>query len=136
MLNGLPPDSMNVLRSALEGLVVPEEEAETEVEEVAAAPEVEAAGDEDVVLRDAFTDTPEEAVAAAPPPHKGFQPVPVETVAFDEDDDVDFVQGKNKKKGKKKGRQLVFDEKRGGMVVKRQRKGNRGRGNDWNNWEE
>jgi len=62
---------------------------------------------------------------------------PVAEEVFEEDEDNIDVLSKDGKKGKgkkNKGRQLVFDEKRGGMVVKRQRKG--GRGDDWNNWEE
>jgi hypothetical protein len=59
-------------------------------------------------------------------------PEAVATVFEEEEGDVDALDKKGKGK-KNKGRQLVFDEKRGGMVVKRQRKGGRG---DWNNWEE
>ncbi len=59
-----------------------------------------------------------------------------EDVDFEDEDEIDEVaKGSKGKKGKKKkNRQLIYDEDRGGMVVKRQRKG--GRGGDWNNWDE
>jgi hypothetical protein len=141
MLTGLPPDSMPLLQSALERLVVPEDEILPEGEEALAAEAVaEAAGDAQAEPRDAFADTQEEGLpgdAGKPGARKEFRPVAVEAVAFDDDEEVDLSQpGKGKKKGKNKGRQLVFDEKSGGMVVKRQRKGNRGRDRTWNDWEE
>jgi N utilization substance protein A len=139
LLNGLPADSMSILQGALERLVIPEEEV-LPVPEEAAAAEAALAGAETAVgealLRDAFTDGAQEALApGAEQAQRAFQPVATEPVAFDEDEEIDLATGK-KKKGKKKGRQLVFDEKSGGMVVKRQRKGNRGRDRGWNDWEE
>jgi hypothetical protein len=140
MLNGLPPDSMSILQSALERLVVPEEEilpeeaAEEPAEEAVAEPTAEG----EVLLRDAFADEPEEAVPAAAKaqPRREFQPVAAEGASFEEEDEELELSTGKKKKGKKKGRQLIFDEKRGGMVVKRQRKGNRGRDRGWDDWEE
>ncbi len=134
MLNGLPPDSMSILQSALEELVIPEEEvaAEPEVSEETAAEAVAEPEGEAVV-----SETGEAVVASeVPQPQGEFEPVAAEAASFDEEDDeIDLATGK-KKKGKKKGRQLIFDEKRGGMVVKRQRKGNRGRDRGWDDWEE
>jgi hypothetical protein len=140
-LTGLPPESMTLLQTALEQVVVPEEDPVPEGEEAPSGEAVlEAVVEEGGVPGDPFAD-PAEAVlpgdAAKPGARKDFRPVAVEAVSFDEDEEVDLSQpGKGKKKGKKKGRQLVFDEKTGGMVVKRQRKGNRGRGSGWTDWEE
>ena len=88
-------------------------------------------------MPDAFADLPEVVGAAEAKPQR---PLEVAEEAFvEEDEDVDELlsgkQGKGDKK-KKMGRDLIFDEKVGGMVVKRRRKGSRGGGDDWNNWEE
>ena len=82
-------------------------------------------------------ETPEEAlVRQTEEARRGKRPVEAVAVFEEEDDDVDALSNDKKGKGKKKkSRQLVFDEKTGGMVVKRQRKTGRG-GGDWNNWDE
>jgi N utilization substance protein A len=105
LISGLPEDSLARLQAALEQVVLPtdpDQVAGTEVEE--GAVEGEAAGDEQAAKRREFA-----------PAQESFE------VSFDEEDsDID---GKDKKKDKKKkGRTLVFDENRGGVVVKRQRK--------------
>ncbi|MCC6805161.1 MAG: hypothetical protein IT319_19935, partial [Anaerolineae bacterium] len=134
-LTDSPPDAFRNLQEALDKLVIPEvepeveEEAEPVVEGEAEAPAVAAAPPAD--------ETPEEALVRQAAEEARRQKRPrEEVVGFVEEEDVDVLaEGSGKKKGKKKkGRQLVFDEKRGGMVVKRQRKG--GRGGDWGNWDE
>ncbi len=52
----------------------------------------------------------------------------------EEDEEIISRSKKHKKKGQKKGRQLVFDEKTGKMIAKRQRKGNRRGGVDWDDF--
>lgn len=130
LLAGLPSDSIHILQSALERLVIPEDELPAATEEAA---------EEAAVLEALPGDGAADDLEAVPgrdqtQPRKDYQPV-AEPVVFDDDDDVE-IGGKSKKKGKKKGRQLIYDENRGGMVVKRQRKGNRGRDRGWNDWEE
>lgn len=130
LLAGLPSDSIHVLQSALERLVIPEDELPAATEEAA---------EEAAVLEALPGDGAADDLEGVPgrdqtQPRKDYQPV-AEPVVFDDDDDVE-IGGKSKKKGKKKGRQLIYDENRGGMVVKRQRKGNRGRDRGWNDWEE
>jgi hypothetical protein len=82
----------------------------------------------------------EEAAEVAPahPADDGRRnkrPVEAAPVFEEEDEDAEIFGDKKGKGKKKKNRQLVFDEKTGGMVVKRQRKSGRG-GGDWNNWDE
>ncbi len=137
-LSDFPPEVFLSLQEALDKLVIPEieapeveepeevvEEAEAEADAEAPTPVPEVAGEEGVAL-------PVDDGRHVKHPRE-------EVVVFDEEDNDAEVLAKEGKKGKgkkNKGRQLVFDEKRGGMVVKRQRKGGRGRGGDWNNWEE
>jgi N utilization substance protein A len=142
MLTGLPSESMSLLQEALEQVVVPEDEPLPEGEEAPAGDVVlEAVAQEAAVPGDPFADEAETGAAAGLPKpggRKEFRPVSQEPVAYDDDEEVDLSpanKGKGKK-GKKKGRQLIYDEERGGMVVKRQRKGNRGRDRGWNDWEE
>jgi N utilization substance protein A len=124
-LNEFPPDTFRQLQEALDKLVIPEVEAPVVTETA------EAAQDEAAV---AAAPAPEEVVVPqVEDPRRVVKPV-TEPVFVEEDDDIEVLGQDKKGKGKKnKGRQLVYDEKRGGMVVKRQRKGGRG---DWNNWDE
>jgi len=119
MLHDTPGDSLRRLQDALDAIVFPEK---TKVEEITAAEPapvpatpVEAMPDDFDMGRRTKVATKDDVFAAV----------------FDEDEDD--LKDKDKKGKKKKSRQLVFDEKTGGMVVKRQRK--RGRG-DWDEWEE
>jgi N utilization substance protein A len=136
LLAGLPDDSLEVLQAALDRLVIPEPIVEA-AEPEPAAPELAepAAAPADDMIRDAFADEPELAAAAPGALRREFRPTPVE----DFDDEVEQLGGASKggKKGKKKkGRQLIYDESRGGMVIKRQRKGSRGADTGWDDWEE
>jgi N utilization substance protein A len=153
MLGDLPSDSIKKLQAALDTVVYSEELAvpsQPEVEgitveageAVAATIAATSQGDiESAAVPDAFADEGD-GDASRKPTQKPFgrkevRPAEVE-VAFDafEDEDEELGvsrSGKDKKGKKKKGRQLVFDEKSGGMVVKRQRK--RG-GDGWSDWEE
>jgi N utilization substance protein A len=127
-LNECPPDAFRRLQDALDKLVIPEVEAP-------AAPEpaevVEAAPA-------AFPgETDEEALARQQEIARRAKRQQEEV--YEEDDEIETLakeQGKKGKGKKKKGRQLVFDEERGGMVVKRQRKSGRGRGDILDGWEE
>jgi N utilization substance protein A len=116
------------------GLLTPvdaEEEPVAEVAQVAAGPT-----DEEAALLPAFGDVPdvEEALPGAPPKeerHKlaRFEPEDVEESEIDDD-----VQGgKHGKKGKRKQRELVFDEERGEVVARRRRKGSRRR-EEWDEY--
>jgi N utilization substance protein A len=124
-LSEFPPDTFRQLQEALDKLVIPEFEAPpAEVE-----PTEEAVTDEVTVTPlDAIPQPGEDARRPVKPAAAVVQPV-----FEDEDEEAVLAQDKKGKGKKNKGRQLVFDEKTGGMVVKRQRKGGRG---DWNNWEE
>lgn len=125
---------------------VDEAEAELEAEasvDVAAEiePEVEAVDviqtgvepDEDAVDLDvedvppAFVEP--EPVKEAKPKPRVPKPAPVFDEEFDNEPDM---KDKDRKKGKRKRRQLVFDEDRGEVVAKKQRKGGRRR----ESWEE
>lgn len=117
LLHEAPPDSLRRVQDALDVIVFPEnpkvEDAPADVPAVEAMPDDFAMGRGKVAGKD-------DAVG----------------VVFEEDFDDDDALNRDKtgKKGKKKkGRQLVYDEKAGGMVVKRNRK--RGRG-DWDEWDE
>jgi N utilization substance protein A len=124
-LNDFPPDAFRRLQEALDKLVIPEVEEVPVVE----TPEVAAEGEAPAVAAVA----PDEAPARVPETVRQLPRRQEEPTFVDEDEELDInKKGKGKKK---KGRQLVFDEKTGGMVVKRQRKTGRG-GGDWNNWDE
>ena len=128
-LNDFPPDAFRRLQEALDKLVIPEVEVPPVVE--VAEPSTEA--EVPVLVAD---ETPEEAhVRQTEEARRGKRPEAVAAVFDEEDEDVDALSDKKGKGKKKKSRQLVFDEKTGGMVVKRQRKTGRG-GGDWNNWDE
>ncbi|MFN8528206.1 MAG: transcription termination factor NusA [Anaerolineae bacterium] len=121
MLSDAPADAMKNLQAALDAIVFPEEPPAPVVDVSADAAPVVTSGEEEQAFQ---------AVGARAPY--------VPDAAFDEDFDDDDRTEKGKKGGKKggkKNRQLVYDEKAGGMVVKRQRKGSRG-GSGWNDWEE
>jgi N utilization substance protein A len=135
-LNELPAGAFAQLQEALDKLVIPEYEA----------PPVEAEPDAEVALEAgaAVTEVPGVPLVETEAEIKEREAEiarrdkrPREEIFVEEEDadllDKDAKGGKGKKN---KGRQLVFDEKTGGMVVKRQRKGNRGRGDTWNNWDE
>jgi N utilization substance protein A len=124
LLRDQPEDSIEVVRAALDRLVIPDDLP------IPPAPAVETVPSELPTLEPAL-----EGEAGRTAARREFRPAAPELeldVADDFDDDDD--KGKKGGKGKKKGRQLVFDEKAGGMVVKRQRK--RGGRGDWNEWEE
>ncbi|MFQ3566491.1 MAG: transcription termination factor NusA [Aggregatilineales bacterium] len=135
LLAGLPEDSLIVLQSALDRLVIPEPVVEA-AEPEPVAPELTELMDvpADDIIPDAFADEPE-LPAAPSAPRREFRPMPIE----DFDDEVEQMAGAGKssrKSKKKKGRQLIYDESRGGMVIKRQRKGSRGADAGWDDWEE
>ncbi len=134
-LNELPADAFAQLQEALDRLVIPEFEA----------PPVEAEPDAEVALEAGAAVI--EAPGALPETEAEIKEREAEIARRDkrpreeifvEEEDADLLDkdAKGGKGKKNKGRQLVFDEKTGGMVVKRQRKGNRGRGDTWNNWDE
>jgi N utilization substance protein A len=129
-LSDFPPEAFRRLQEALDKLVIPEVEVPPVVEVVAP----EAPAEVPVPVAD---ETPEEAlIRQTEEARRGKRPVEAVAAVFDEEDeDVDALNDKKGKGKKKKNRQLVFDEKTGGMVVKRQRKTGRG-GGDWNNWDE
>ncbi len=150
-------DALTLVQDALARLIIPAEieaaakaeaseeavvSAETEAQPVTVEDEGEAP--------DAFPDLPEPVAEIAPPkPTSRYVPqrpaVPaVDIDAFDDDEaeEPDLAAkgpkaGKGKK-GKKKGRQIVYDESRGSTYVKRERKGGRSP-RDWSSfgdWDE
>jgi hypothetical protein len=118
MLRDCPPDSLEAVRTALDTVIIPEETPETAA---AAAALTEAPPTVDDELR----------------PRKDLRTAiarDYETPTDDDDDDElgSAKGGKNKKDKKNKGRQLIYDEQVGSVVVKRQRK----RGGQWDgDWE-
>ncbi len=124
-LNDFPAEAFRRLQEALDKLVIPEVELPPVVE-VPELVEVPIPADE----------TPEAALVRQAEEARRGKPA-VEEFVDEDEEDVELLakDGKKGKGKKKKSRQLVFDEKSGGMVVKRQRKTGRG-GGDWNNWEE
>ncbi len=130
-LSDMPPEAFRRLQEALDKLVIPEIEPPAEVEEVEAA-----AAEPEVVPVIPIDETPEEALIRLAAEEARRKEHPREEFFEEEEDNVDVLAKDGKKgKGKKnKGRQLIFDEDRGGIVVKRQRKG--GRGRTWGDWEE
>lgn len=116
LLHDAPPDALRRVQDALDQIVFPET---PKVEEApASSPAVEA--------------MPEDFDRRVKIP--GAEEVFGTVYEEDFDDDEGPNRDKSGKKGKKKkGRQLIYDEKAGSMVVKRQRK--RGRG-DWDEWDE
>jgi N utilization substance protein A len=127
LLQDTPPDSFKQLQDALDVMVFPEIAAPpptplvpTESDSVPAA--VASADEED----DPFSHT-----ARRDPTRQPAFAAPVTT--DEEDEDFDPSDKNKTGKKKKKGRQLVYDEDRGGVVVRRERK--RGRGG-WDDWEE
>ena len=78
-------------------------------------------------------DAEEEVKPEAAPKEERRKPARFEPDEIDESDiDDDMTGGKRGKKGKRKQRELVFDEERGEVVAKRRRKGSRRR----EEWEE
>jgi N utilization substance protein A len=154
MLSGQPRDSLARVQAALDKLMLEVEASQKEEPKAVAPvsePQVDApvAEDEgDAVIPAAFGD--EHLVVETPKkPEPKFEkpaaaaPVAIPVVAdadydldFDDEDDNFAPTSKEGKKKKNKERQqrreIVFDEDRGVQVVKRKRKGNRGRGN----WDE
>lgn len=134
------PNALAELQSALDRLVIPEDEPVIEAQ----APAVEALAADAEVAADALAE-PVSAEIAVPqaedkPAQRGFrQPeIDIDEIDFEDEEELDEViggKGKGDKKKKKKGRQLIFDEKAGGMVMKKRRKGNRGR-DAWSEWDE
>ncbi len=156
-------DAMDAIKEAIDSLVIARQAALAEeapeeaalVEAAPAIPEVAAVAVAAPVAEEGVSD--EEAppafvdeepapvlVAEAPKAKAGRrivveEPEPEEEVgAFQAEPSVDeeggFDKKKKGKKAKQKSRELVFDEKRGEVVVKRKRKGGRGRG--WQDFEE
>jgi N utilization substance protein A len=135
-LRDLPKESFKALQDALDKLIIPQEaydaaeaEAQARVDEQEAQP----------VAEDAVEPGLQTAHDMADSARRGRQPtaqtgMPTSPAASFEDDNANRSR---KDGGKKKGktRQLVYDEDRGGMVVKRQRGGKAGRSIDWD-WEE
>ncbi len=122
LLHDAPAESLRRIQDALDQIVFPENppvEAVATAEPGQPAPAVEAMPDDFDLARRGKVAAKDDAFGAA----------------FDEDfeDDGTGLDKSGKKGKKKKGRQLVYDEKAGGMVVKRQRK--RGRG-DWDEWDD
>ncbi|GIL12940.1 MAG: hypothetical protein BroJett038_16600 [Chloroflexota bacterium] len=149
----LPSDALVQVQSALDRVVLPQEEAapvETApvVDEQAPASETPAI-EEGEVVAGAFADE-QEAEVEAPAPlsvaalRKIEMPRPEAEAVYETDEDVEFVidpktgkKDKKKKKERQQRRQLVFDEERGKVVAKRRRKGSRVRGEwDDNEFEE
>ncbi|MBE0689805.1 MAG: hypothetical protein IH587_06750, partial [Anaerolineae bacterium] len=155
-LTNLGEDALTQVQDALTRVVIPEEA------EVAAAQEAEAEAAAEAELAaeagagaeaEAEAEMPEaplaegEVPAAFPDlgepsldPEKAktaakFAPKPAVAFNEPEENDADVLASKDKgKKGKKKGRQIVFDEDRGSTYVKRQRKG--GRSAEWTGWDD
>jgi transcription termination/antitermination protein NusA len=135
LLSDAPPDASKRLQAALDKVVFPETPTQ---EPEATAPVAEVESEEAPVASAPVFGEELDAAATRKDARSTLQPqqpvyIPEET-DFEEDEDIDAKGGKGKKGKKKKNRQLIYDEDRGGMVVKRQRKG--GRGGDWNNWDE
>ncbi len=124
MLSDAPTDAMKALQTALDAIVFP---ADAPALAQPAAPLVEGAtageATDDQGLQFPVKRQPYLPDAAV----EDYDP------DADDDDQAARLGGKKGKKGKK-NRQLIYDENAGGMVVKRQRKGNRG--GSWNDWEE
>lgn len=156
MLKDLPDDSLALVQSALDRVVIPEsdvvpvEPAEAPAAEPLAEAVVLPAEAEEGEVVGVFGD--EELIVEAPAPAKP-QPArrtfePAKVVASDEDEEEDnedvllgaHLGGKKDKEKKKKGnkerqqrRQLIFDEEIGQVIARRRRKG--GRGGDWDDEE-
>ncbi|MBK8026432.1 MAG: hypothetical protein IPK19_34855 [Chloroflexi bacterium] len=140
-LREAPPNALKTLQDALDRLIIPEEAyAAAEAEEIALQQAAEAASSAPQT-EEAQAAQPEgvlDAVGAQPDGERAKRPQPGREPAFEaaapdftETDDSELP---SKKKGKKKkGRQLVYDESRGGMVVKRQRKHGP---SEWEEWDE
>jgi N utilization substance protein A len=133
LLSDCPPGSFKQLQDALDAIVFPPEEELPPEPAAAAAPEAEsdeapaAFGDatEAAHPRERFEQTPAGGVVR--------EPAPIEYTDLDDEDDA-LDKGDKSKGGKKKkkGRQLVYDEEVGSMIVRRQRKrGGRGGWGDW-----
>ncbi|GAB4570671.1 MAG: hypothetical protein Kow0077_05330 [Anaerolineae bacterium] len=150
-------DALNLVKSALDRLVIPEPEEEAEApvveEAVAEAPVAEAEAEapvaEEIVAEPVAEATPEEPLPAFVEPaveepeepapaffepdyEEEIEPEPVEDLyvappVFEEDDEFETVGGKKRKKGKGRKRELIFDEKAGKVVARRKRKGSRRR---------
>jgi len=158
-LTNFDEGTLELVQDALARLVIPEEAEAAAAQEA----EAEAAAEAELAL-EAEEEAEAEAEAAegvvaegevpAAFPDMGESPadaekaktaakfVPKPAVTFDESEESELdvfgsPKGKGKgKKGKKKGRQIFYDEDRGSTYVKRQRKGGRGTGSDWGGWEE
>ncbi|MCC6615972.1 MAG: transcription termination/antitermination protein NusA [Anaerolineae bacterium] len=155
-LNNLGEGALEQIQDALTRVVIPEEaeaaaaqeaeaEAAAEAELAAEGEAAEATASEELLAEGevpaAFPDLGEQATDADKAKTAAkFVPKPAATFEESEDEEVDvFSSGKGKgkgKKGKKKGRQIFYDEERGGTYVKRQRKGGRGTGSTWGGWDE
>jgi N utilization substance protein A len=152
LLRDAPPGAFDELQAALDQLVIPEEmvaraeeqraaaEAERaalEAEQAAALSTAGVHADDTAVVRDAFVDEPEPSAQRKPQPAPRYQPPVAEPLIYDdesEDEEDETPARKGQKKGKKKKGALVFDERTGGVVRKKQRKGSRA-GHGWDDWE-
>lgn len=156
MLKDLPDDSLALVQSALDRVVIPEsdvtaaEPAEVTVEETSAEVVVPSVEVEEGEVVGAFGDegliTEAPAPAKPQPARRTFEPDKVAASDEDEEEDnEDAFQGgqpgvKKDKEKKKKGnkerqqrRQLIFDEEIGQVIARRRRKG--GRGGEWDDEE-
>ncbi|MCK6579615.1 MAG: transcription termination factor NusA [Anaerolineae bacterium] len=144
-LRDAPANALKQLQDALDRLIIPQEAyAAAEAEELAAQQAAEAAaaaeaGEEDHAALEAGLSA-DDGHQPQTEPARGKRPSigaaqeaePDFAPTFQDADDPTDLTGKKKGK-KKKGRQLIYDEDRGGMVVKRQRKHGR---SDWEEWDE
>ncbi len=122
MLSDAPTDAMKALQTALDAIVFPAD--------VPAPPQLVPGGE-----AEPGADALDDQGMKLPPKRQPYMPdTPGEEYDPDAEDDEQGGRGGKKGKKGKKNRQLIFDENAGGMVVKRQRKGNRG--GSWNDWEE
>jgi hypothetical protein len=121
-------------RSEPLGLLTPvdaEVEPVAEMAQVAVEPT-----DEEAALLPAFgdVDDAEEVKPAAAPKEERRKPARFEPEDVEESEvDDDLQGGKRGKKGKRKQRELVFDEERGEVVARRRRKGSRRR-EEWDEY--
>mgnify|MGYP001336728487 CR=1 FL=1 len=157
LLHEAPSGALEELRDALDRLVVPEfieEKAGDKAAEAGAQEETQAALEAEqpaeasealeapeVAFGDEVLPLPDKRVKETAPV-AGVEPL-IDDLIFDEEDDVDVIETKVSKGGKKskkkerlQRRQIIYDEDLGEMVVKRRRKGSRKGGSAWDEWEE
>jgi len=132
LLQDTPPDSFKNLQDALDVMVFPDQVERLSADaDAGASPESIGVVDGDASPNAELDALGQVSLDPSRQPAPGFEAVVATT--DEEDDEFDPTGEKGKGKKKKKGRQLVFDEDRGGIVVRRERK--RGRAG-WDDWEE